>query len=77
MLGDDHRIAHFERVIDRLKAENAALVRVVEKLLRSAYLADGGHTAGCRWPYIEERNRPCTCGADEARALLAKIRGEK
>ena len=50
-----------------------ALVRVVEKLL-PLYYNYKGHDTACE---VFHYGLPCTCGADEARALLAKIRGEK
>ena len=56
------------RLLGELEEQNAALVRVVEKLLAFGFGAKG-HDPYCK---VE----PCTCGADEARELLARIRGE-
>ena len=56
--------------IDTVEALNADLVRLVEKLLAAnrSYV----HHPFC----LTQMASSCDCGADEARALLAKIRGE-
>ena len=57
--------------IDTVEALNADLVLVVEKLLAGAR----GHYTSCS-VWRGKKRTPCTCGADEARELLLKIRGE-
>ena len=59
------------RCLSELRAEHADLVLVVEKLLAGAR----GHYTSCS-VWRGKKRTPCTCGADEARELLLKIRGE-
>ena len=58
--------------VDALEEQNADLVRVVEKLL---WQAVNNHFGNCT--KYRGLHGGCTCGADEARALLLKIRGEE
>ena len=73
-LGDYHATTAELNILAR---DNAALVRVVENLLQ-AIPSNSVHLTYCpRWgrPAIQPSAASCTCGADEARTLLAKIRG--
>ena len=72
---DDEHAELWCQHLNALEARNTALVRVVEKLLANVHRGSGGHLTGCRLHIRLDTD--CTCGVDEARALLAKIRGEK
>ena len=54
-----------------LEADRDALVAVVEKML-PRLSTNRGHSSTCSY-----WTTTCRCGADEARALLARLRGEK
>ena len=69
---DEEHATMWCEYLNDLGKQNADLVRVVEKLL--SQLGKSAHFPYCdAWGYML---RTCTCGADEARELLAKIRGE-
>ena len=68
---DDEHATMWCEYLNDLGKQNADLVLVVEKLLAGAR----GHYTSCS-VWRGKKRTPCTCGADEARELLLKIRGE-